>query len=409
MNSVVRTATIGPEPISLAYMKNALKVPLSVVVDDIKISRLIKAARMQCELLSNSALVRQTWVQYLDRFPGNCSSSGHSGAGYGYGVAGGGWDGTGYNKHGRPHDEIKVKRPPLVSVESLTYIGTDGRYYTLNPGQDFVVDIASKPGRIRPIPYTAWPLTLDTPAAVKIAFTAGYALVDGDPGQTVTSEPETLTQSLPPSWKPLTVQAQYSFVVDPLGNIEVQMNSGSPSTAAGPGQPVWPAIGSTVTDGGCSWKNVGPLRGNWTPGTDYAGFWIVLDFNSNLQMLNTPALVSGTVPPESQQLVGTSPIAWSATRGGLTPDNGIAGAWLCLGPYNAIGNSGLSSPNSPEQQPAVIVDLGLPEQASLAIEYLVQHWYYNREYVTAGPANVIPQTVLDLLGAVTVHDFAPTP
>src|SRR5580704_4038082 len=146
MNSLVRTATVGPELVTLVDMKNWLRVPQSVVNDDLKISSLIKAARMHCELLTNCALVRSKFVQYLDHFPGWGSRE------FGYygttGTSGGVAGGMGYNRHHRHYGEIKLKRPPGISVQSLTYIGTDGRPYTLNPGQDFIVDVASQPARI---------------------------------------------------------------------------------------------------------------------------------------------------------------------------------------------------------------------------------------------------------------------
>src|ERR1700722_1815059 len=150
MNSIVRTSAIpaSAEPVTLAAMKNWLRVPPTVVNDDQDITDLINEARVQAELLSNCALVRSTFVQYLDHFPTwQARELGHFGAV-------GGHDGIAYGRHGRWHGEITVKRPPLVSVQGITFIGTDGRPYTLNPGQDFTVDIASQPGRIRPIPYT---------------------------------------------------------------------------------------------------------------------------------------------------------------------------------------------------------------------------------------------------------------
>jgi hypothetical protein len=85
---------------------------------------------------------------------------------------------------------------------------------------------------------------------------------------------------------------------------------------------------------------------------------------------------------------------------------------MCLGPYNALGNSvvaaGMGIPNAPESQAALTVDLTLPETVPLAMEYLVQHWYYDREMVTPGPANKIPQTVEDLLSEVMYEEYAPT-
>jgi len=412
MNSLVRTSTISPEPVTLQAMKNWLKVPNSA--DDTEISDLIQEARMQCELLSNSCLVRSTFVQYLDHFPHwRGRNEGYYPGGSGAAFSGeGGWGGTGYNRHHRHYGEIKIKRPPLVSVQKLVFIGQDGRPYTLNAGQDFIVDVASEPGRIRPIPYSVWPPTLDVPAAVAISFTAGYAPnSDSSAGATI-AEPETENEALNSEWQPSTAQAQYSFIVDPNGNVEVQTNAGSPSTGAGPSPPSWPAlVGGTIADGGCLWQNCGPVRGFWTPATQYAGqnAYVILDFNSNLQLLNVAALVSQATAPYNLQIVGISPLPWAAVVGGLTTDNGIIGAWRCLGPYNALGNTGLSLPNAPEQQAAVIVDRTLPRQVTRAIKTLVSHWYFNREPVTGGSVAKIPLHFEDMLGEVTVYDFAPTP
>ena len=71
--------------------------------------------------------------------------------------------------------DLKIPRTPLVSVAPITFIFTDGRPYTLNPGQDFVVDAAAQPGRIRPVYGSVWPMTLHAPAVIAIPFTAGYA------------------------------------------------------------------------------------------------------------------------------------------------------------------------------------------------------------------------------------------
>jgi hypothetical protein len=411
MNSIVRTATLSAEPVTLSAMKNWLRVAATEVNDDPDITDLITEARTQAELLSNCALVRSQFVQYLDHFPGWHAREyfvGTNGGGYG---ASGGQSGMGYDKHGRWHGEITVKRPPLVSVQPITFIGTDGRPYTLNPGQDFVVDAASKPGRIRPIPYTIWPLTLHVPAAIAIPFTAGYAPNADSVSASTIAEPETLTQAENPSWQPGVATPQYSYQLDSNANVEVQMNAGSPATASGDNLPAWPTIGQTVVDGGCLWLNCGPIRGFWAPGTPYAGFnsWVILDFNSNLQLLNVSSLISQTIAPYSLQVVGMEPLPWSGTVGGLTEDNGQAGAWICLGAYTALGDTGLAQPNSPEQQAAVIVDLTLPKVVTRFIKALVTHWYYNREPVTQGSTSKVPLHLEDMLGEVTIHDFAPTP
>lgn len=414
MNSVVRTSVISAEPVSLQAMKNWLRVPTDVTNDDQDIADLITEAREQCELLTNCALVRANYVQYLDNFPGwHLESDQHGHAGIsGYHTQ---HDGFGYTRHGRWKGEIKIKRPPLVQVQSLWFIGTDGRPYTLNQGQDFVVDVASQPGRIRPIPYTIWPLTLHVPAAIAIRYVAGYAPnSDGTAaGQTAVSEPESDSQGLNPTWQPGATYKQYQFTQDENQNFWIQTNSpnGVTGTGARPNFEGQPIGGTIASDGTAAWLNVGPLRGFWTPGTPYTGQqqYLILDFNSNLQLLNVASLISQTIPAYSLQNVGTSPLNWSTTLGGLTTDNGVAGAWRCLGAYNALGNTQLSPPNSPEQQAAVTVDRTLPKVVTRAIKALVSHWYFNREPVTSGSVSKVPLHIETMLGDVTINDFAPTP
>lgn len=414
MNSVVRTNVISAEPVSLQAMKNWLRVPTDVTVDDTDIQDLITEAREQCELLTNCALVRSSYVQYLDHFPGwnrEFDNYGTTGAN-GYPAY---HDGFGYNRHGRWKGEIKIKRPPLVQVQSLWFIGTDGKPYTMNPGQDFVVDSASQPGRIRPIPYTIWPLTLHVPAAIAIRYLAGYAPnSDGvAAGQTTIAEPESDAQGLNPTWQPGATYKQYQFLEDENSNLWIQTvgPSGVTGSGARPNFEAQPIGGTIASDGTAAWLNVGPVRGFWTPGTAYSGLqsYVILDFNSNLQLLNVANLISQTIQAYSLQTVGTSPLNWSALLGGLTTDNGVAGAWRCLGAYNALGNTQLSPPNSPEQQAAVTVDLTLPKVVTRAIKALVYHWYFNREPVTSGGVAKVPLHIEDMLGAVTIQDFAPTP
>lgn len=401
MSSIVRTKVIGAYPVALADMKNFLKV--TVNTDDNLIQQLIRAATVQAEIITNCALVRSQFVQYMDHFPYYRIRE----RGYFLGQVG-----HALEHHHQHHGMIKLKRPPLVSVQSLVYIGQDGLPHTLNPGNDFVVDCADQPGRIRPIPYTVWPLTLRTPNAVAIKFTAGYAPdAEGiNAGQTAISEPETSTQALNPTWQPAQVIAQYAFQVDTNGNIWVQQTGPSGTTGAAGNRPAFEAaaIGATVADNTAIWLNVGPLRGFWTPETQYNGQnqWVILDQNSNLQLLVVAALISQTSPAST--IVGSVPPAFSTILGALSQDNGI-NAWRCLGPYQQLGNGGAFQPTAPEQQAAYTIDYTLPDTVPTAIMQLVTHWYYNREPVTPGPAAEVPMHVHDLLGTVTIHDYAPTP
>lgn len=411
MNNVVRTAIISEEPISLSTMKNWLRVPQGVVNDDTEITDLITEVREAGELLSNCALVRSNFVQYLDHFPGHTPRDGRggTGAGYGYGTAGWGWNGGHYNRHHRPHNEIKVKMPPLVKVMPITYIGTDGIARTLNPGQDFIVDVASQPGRIRPIPYQPWPLTLDVPAAVAIPFLAGYAPNSDNAGGETIAEPETEQSASNPPWAPTTNYQQYSYLVDPNGCVEVQLNAGNPQSGPGPAAPAWPVPGGQIADGGCLWQNYGPIVGTWAPDTQYTSPCVLVDFNSNLQALNVAQLTSQSVPPYTLQSINEPPLPWQEAAGGLTTDNNVAGAWRCLGEYIGQGNQGLTVPNSPEQQISFTIDRTLPKIVTRFMKALGYHWYYNREPVTPDNPRKVPFHIEQMLATIAVYDFAPTP
>jgi uncharacterized phiE125 gp8 family phage protein len=69
---------------------------------------------------------------------------------------------------------LAMPRPPLVSVQSLTYVDTAGAPQTFAI-PNLIVDTMSEPGRLQPVFTSYWPPTQVQIAAVTIAFTAGYA------------------------------------------------------------------------------------------------------------------------------------------------------------------------------------------------------------------------------------------
>jgi hypothetical protein len=78
---------------------------------------------------------------------------------------------------------IKLWKPPVVEVEKITYIGTDGQPHDLFPGTDFIVDYVGENCRLFTLPGSFWPACFYTPNAVQIFFIAGY---DPDPDKIVT-------------------------------------------------------------------------------------------------------------------------------------------------------------------------------------------------------------------------------
>nr|BDD44894.1 hypothetical protein 1 [bacterium] len=130
------------EPVSLADMKLYLRVDLND--EDALITSLIKTAREHVETFTRRAIPSQQWALYLDKFPAK---------------------------------EIVIPKPPLFSVQSITYKDKDGVKATF-PTTDYIVDGESDPGKIVPAYGKTFPSIEFYPVnAVKVSFTAGYSTI----------------------------------------------------------------------------------------------------------------------------------------------------------------------------------------------------------------------------------------
>jgi uncharacterized phiE125 gp8 family phage protein len=74
---------------------------------------------------------------------------------------------------------VRLPRSPLVEVESVKYIGTDGVLVTMTADVDFLVDASAEPATLEPV--VRWPVTADRHDAVQIRFTAGYPDTEDSP------------------------------------------------------------------------------------------------------------------------------------------------------------------------------------------------------------------------------------
>src|SRR5581483_7536576 len=70
---------------------------------------------------------------------------------------------------------IKLTPPPLVSVQQMRYVDTDGNNQTLVKDTDFVLDLETEPARIFPVPGRYWPASLYVANSLIIDFTAGFS------------------------------------------------------------------------------------------------------------------------------------------------------------------------------------------------------------------------------------------
>jgi uncharacterized phiE125 gp8 family phage protein len=128
----------GPavEPISLAEAKAHLRV--EVANDDELIDSLIAAVRQGVEE-RGYVLITQTWDLHLDRFPG----------------------------------VIRIPRAPVQSIDSVSYVDTDGATQPLALSL-YTADLTATPARIVPAYGESWPATRPVPKAVTVRFVAGY-------------------------------------------------------------------------------------------------------------------------------------------------------------------------------------------------------------------------------------------
>lgn len=128
------------EPVTVQEM--AIHSRIDNQEEYIYLSELITTAREYCEELQNRAYMLQTWELTLNKFP----------------------------------PVIELPKPPLYSVESITYKDRDGAETTLDPAT-YAVDNTSFIGKI--VPLTSWPSFTPYPTnAVTVRFVCGSERVN---------------------------------------------------------------------------------------------------------------------------------------------------------------------------------------------------------------------------------------
>ena len=127
------------EPVvTLAEAQTHLRA--SVPEEDSLIVALVEAATAQAEAFCRRRFVSQQWRLTLDAFPAGA---------------------------------IVLPYPPLVSVESVKYVDTDGAVQTWDAA-NYVVRAAETPGEIVRAYGVSWPSARGEPGAVRVEFTCGY-------------------------------------------------------------------------------------------------------------------------------------------------------------------------------------------------------------------------------------------
>jgi len=135
---------------------------------------LVATATSMAEAYCRRRFVTQRWRQTFDRFPSSTSP------GLGRGVFQRASFGRVTTARRRDEIALLLAHPPLVSVESVTYVDVDGAVQTMAPA-DYVVRPAEEPGEIVLAYGESWPVTRDVPDAVTVDFTCGYGDADAVP------------------------------------------------------------------------------------------------------------------------------------------------------------------------------------------------------------------------------------
>lgn len=130
------------EPVSVAQAQEELRVSGDATV----LAARIKAARRMCEAYAGLSFVTQERTIMLDKFPKT-------------------------DKYQKP--VIYVPYGPVQSIESITYVDSDGNDQELTENTDFIVDTNSELCRLSPV--DSWPSTKSQINAVTIVYTAGVA------------------------------------------------------------------------------------------------------------------------------------------------------------------------------------------------------------------------------------------
>lgn len=115
-------------------------------VFDAELQQFQRDAIEYIETITERQLITATWKLILDRFPA----------------------------------VIELRKPPVQSVTSITYIDEDGAEQTLSDSL-YQVDTDDEPARIVPAYDQSWPSIRCQPQAVQVEFVAGYGLADDIP------------------------------------------------------------------------------------------------------------------------------------------------------------------------------------------------------------------------------------
>lgn len=140
--SVVPVTPAAGLPLTLAEIKDHLRIEHEFIAQDALLYALIRAAARHVETTTGRALISQGWRLTRSSFA----------------------------------DGIELPRPPAIAISSITYLDVNNVEQTLSSAVYELEDAGATfaPGRVRLAHGQSWPAVLARHDAVRINFTAGY-------------------------------------------------------------------------------------------------------------------------------------------------------------------------------------------------------------------------------------------
>lgn len=165
-------------PLTLNEMKAQSRI-LSNDAEDIVLVGYLRAATDRVESILKRSLMPQKWRLKLDSFPVCQTATCRNYAGPTYGAYASEFSHPGGFCE---HVAVKLPRPPIISVDAVSYTSTAGATVVMVEDTDYILDITNNPPRIAPPYGTSWPAHRNYFGSIVIDFSAGY---DNAPGREV--------------------------------------------------------------------------------------------------------------------------------------------------------------------------------------------------------------------------------
>lgn len=168
MAALIQVSSPAAEPVTLAEIKELLRVDTGDTSQDATLLDLITSARSWAETFTKKAFVQQTWRLLLDYFPGYYAMvTGQPGSSPVL---------TGPALLAGIRYAIVLPFPPVILIGTFQYQNENGEITVMDPATDFIQDLQSNPARLTPPFGQMWPVARVVLNAVQIDFQTGYAV-----------------------------------------------------------------------------------------------------------------------------------------------------------------------------------------------------------------------------------------